>query len=113
VPPRYRMVHDNSVIDSSVQGYSLACGSVQWSCGVFLPWRPPDGVLEHTTELRLPRIDEWMGEPQGATYSLMVNLHLGYHQMRVRESDRHKSASRLHYDLLVMPLGLTNTLVIF
>jgi hypothetical protein len=96
-----------------MQGYSLALGSVQWSCGVFPPGRPPDRVLEHTIELRLPRIGEWMGEPQGATYPLMIDLHLGYHQMRVREQDSHRSASRLHYDLLVIPLGLTNALVTF
>jgi hypothetical protein len=80
---------------------------------VFPPGRPPDRVLEHTIELRLPRIGEWMGEPQGETYPLMIDLHLGYHQMRAREQDTHRSASRLHYDFLVMPLGLTNALVTF
>jgi hypothetical protein len=95
-----------------VQGYSLACESAQWCCGVFPPGRPPDRVFEHTIELRFPRIDEWMGEPRGEAYPLMIDLHMGYHQMRVREKDRHKSASKLHYDLLVMPLELTNTLVI-
>jgi hypothetical protein len=107
------MVQDDSVIANSMQGYSLAHGSVQWSCGVFPPGRPPDRVLEHTIELRLPRINEWMGEPQGAAYPSMIDLHLGYHQMRAREQDSHRSASRLHYDFLVMPLGLTNTLVTF
>jgi hypothetical protein len=63
-PTGYRMIQDDSVIANSMQGYSLAHDSVQWSCGVFPPRRPPDGVLEHTIELRLPRIGEWMGEPQ-------------------------------------------------
>jgi hypothetical protein len=31
--------------------------------------------------------------------------------MRVREQDSRRSASRFHYDFLVMPLGLTNALV--
>jgi hypothetical protein len=49
-------------------GVFIGTDSVQWSCGVFLPGRPPDGVFEHTIELRFPRIGEWMGEPQGETY---------------------------------------------
>jgi hypothetical protein len=31
--------------------------------------------------------------------------------MRAREQDSHMYASKLHYDLLVIPLGLTNALV--
>jgi hypothetical protein len=54
------MVHDDSVIGSSVKGYSLAHSSVQWIFGVF----PPDRVLSIPLSLRLPRIGEWMGEPQ-------------------------------------------------
>jgi hypothetical protein len=91
----------------------LAHGSVQWSFGAFPPGRPPDRVLKHTIELRLPRISEWMGEPRGVSYPSMIDLHLGYHQMRAMEKDTHRSTSILHYDFLVMPLGLTNTLVTF
>jgi hypothetical protein len=79
---------------------------------VFSPGRPPDRVLKHTIELWLPRIDEWMGEPRGTTYPSMTNLHLGCQQMRAREQDSHKYASILHYDLWVIPLWLTNALVI-
>jgi hypothetical protein len=43
----------------------------------------------------------------------MIDLHLGYHEMRAKEKDTHSSASILHYDFLVMPLGLTNALVTF
>jgi hypothetical protein len=46
-----------------MQGYSLPHGIIQWSFGAFPPGRPPNRVLEHTIELRLPRISEWMGEP--------------------------------------------------
>jgi hypothetical protein len=52
---------------------------------VFPPGRPPDKVLEHTIELRFPRISEWMGEPQGKAYPLRIDFHLGYHQMRAKE----------------------------
>jgi hypothetical protein len=73
-PTRYMMVQDNLVI-GSMQGYSLAHDSVQWSFGAFPLVRPPDRVLKHTIELRLPKIGDWMGEPQGATYPSMIDLH--------------------------------------
>jgi hypothetical protein len=63
VPIGYRMVQDDSVIGNNMQGYSLTHGSVQWNFGVFLLGIPPDRVLKNTIELRLPRINEWMGEP--------------------------------------------------
>jgi hypothetical protein len=44
-PTGYKMVQDDSVMGNNMQGYSLVRGSVQWSCGVFLPGRPPDRVL--------------------------------------------------------------------
>jgi hypothetical protein len=45
-----------------MQGYSLPHGIIQWSFGAS-PGRTPNRFLEHTIELRLPRISEWMGEP--------------------------------------------------
>jgi hypothetical protein len=52
-----------------------------------------------------------MGEPRGAAYTSMIELHRGCQQMRIRESDTHRSVPRYHQGILVMPLGLTNTLV--
>jgi hypothetical protein len=69
------------MIGNNMQGYSLARGSVKWSCVVFPPRRPPYRVLRNTIELRLPRIGEWMVEPQGETYPSMINFHLGYHRV--------------------------------
>jgi hypothetical protein len=109
----YRMVHDDTMVCNNIQGYTLAHGGVQWSFEAFPPWRPPDRDLEHTIEFGLPRINEGMGELQRVVYPSMIDLHLEYHQMRNKEQDSHKSASRLHYDFLVMPLGLTNALVTF
>jgi hypothetical protein len=91
----------------------LAHDSVQWSFGEFLPRIPLGKVFENTIELRLYRIGEWMGETKGEAYPSMIDLHQGYHQIRAREKDSHRSASKLHHDFLVMPLGLTNALVIF
>jgi hypothetical protein len=79
----------------------------------FLQGRHPDRELEHTIEFGLPRIGEGMGELHRVVYPSMIDLHLGYHQMRDREKDTHRSSSLLHYEFLVMPLGLTNALVTF
>jgi hypothetical protein len=78
---------------------------------VFPPRRPPDRGLEHTLDLRLPRIREWMGEPQGAMYTSMIELHRGCQRMRIKEPDTHRSVPRYHQEILVVPLGLTDTLV--
>jgi hypothetical protein len=96
---------------SSMQGSSLAYGSGQWSFRAFPPGRPPGRDLEHTLDLRLPRTDEWMGEPRGAMYTSMIDFHWGYQQMRARELESHRFVPRYQQGFLVMPLGLTNTSV--
>jgi hypothetical protein len=47
--------------------------------------RPPDIDFKHTIEFGLPRIDELMDELHGAVYLFEIDLHLGYHQIRMRE----------------------------
>jgi hypothetical protein len=71
------MVQGDIVVYESMQGSSLAHSSRQWSYGAFPLGRPLDRGLEKTLDLRLPRIGEWMGEPQGAAYTSIFELRRG------------------------------------
>ncbi|KAH0670724.1 hypothetical protein KY285_025700 [Solanum tuberosum] len=59
----------------------------------------------------LPRIDDLFDQLQGARYFSKNNLHLGYHQLRVRGVDIPKMDFRTqygHYEFVVISFGLTN-----
>ncbi|GKA98764.1 putative reverse transcriptase domain-containing protein, partial [Tanacetum coccineum] len=64
----------------------------------------------------LPRIDDLFDQLQGSSVYSEINLRSGYHQLRVREEDIPKTAFRTrygHYEFQVMPISLTNALVVF
>ena len=64
----------------------------------------------------LPRTDELFDQLREARVYSKIDLRIGYHQLRVRETDIPKTAFGTrygHFEITVMPFGLTNALGAF
>jgi hypothetical protein len=70
----YMVVHDDTMICSSIQQHTMVYDGVQWVFGMFFLGRSPDNDFRHIIEFGSPKIDEWMDELHGEEYCLEIDF---------------------------------------
>ena len=109
---------DKGFIRSSVSPYGVLVLFVKKNDGTFqmcIDYRELNKITIKN-KYPLPRIDDLFDQLQGAQIFSKIDFRSSYHQLRIKREDIFKMAFRTrygHYEYMVMPFGLANTLAVF